>query len=79
MKRPLLEKGFDTLIRFNEAVSLIHKVAKFKEESFSKMVSSRKPFGFSTDFKGFKDKPFFLSHASSRAEKSVALILGRQS
>ena len=58
MTRPLLEKGFDTLIRYNEAVSIIHKVAKFKEESFSKLVSSRKPFGFSTDFKGYKDKPF---------------------
>lgn len=58
MTRPLLEKGFDTLIRYNEAVSIIHKVAKFKEESFSKLVSSRKPFGFSTDFKEFKDKPF---------------------
>lgn len=58
MTRPLLEKGFDTLIRFNEAVSIIHKVSKFKEDSFSKLVSSRKPFGFSTDFKGYKDKPF---------------------
>ncbi len=58
MTRPLLEKGFDTLIRFNEAVSIIHKVSKFKEESFSKLVSSRKPFGFSTDFKGYKDKAF---------------------
>ncbi len=29
--------------------------------------------------KGFQDKPFFLSQASTRAEKSVALILGRQS
>jgi antirestriction protein ArdC len=29
--------------------------------------------------KGFKEKQFFLSQASSRAEKSVALILGLQS
>ncbi len=58
MVRPLLEKGFDTLIRFNEAVSIIHKVSKFKEDSFSRLVSSRKPFGFSTDFKGYKDKLF---------------------
>lgn len=58
MIRPLLEKGFDTLIRYNEAVSIIHKVLKFKEESFSNLVSSRKPFGFSTDFKSYKEKPF---------------------
>lgn len=55
MNRPLLENGFDTLIRFNEAVSIVHKVIKHKENSFSKIVSARKPFGFSTDFKQFKE------------------------
>jgi site-specific DNA-methyltransferase (adenine-specific) len=58
MSRPLLEKGFDSLIRYNEAVSIVHKVSKFKEDCFSKLVSSRKPFGFSTDFSDFKDKAF---------------------
>jgi len=58
MKRPLLEKGLDTLIRYNEAVSIIQKVSKFNEDSFSKLVSSRKPFGFPTDFKGLKEEPF---------------------
>jgi site-specific DNA-methyltransferase (adenine-specific) len=58
MNRPLLEKGFDTLIRYNEAVSIVHKVVKFKEKSFSSLVSSRKPFGFATDFNSFKDSPF---------------------
>lgn len=57
MTRPLLEKGFDTLIRYNEAVSIVHKVAKLKEDSFSKIVSARKPFGFSTDFNGYSEKP----------------------
>lgn len=58
MSRPLLEKGLDTFIRYNEAVSILHKVFAFKEESFSEQVSSRKPFGFSTDFKKFKKSPF---------------------
>lgn len=58
MTRPLLEYGFDTLIRFNEAVSIIRKISRFSEESFSSIVSSRKPFGFSTDYTDFEDKPF---------------------
>ena len=56
MKRPLLEKGFETFIRYNEAVSILHKIFKHKEKSFSNIVSARKPFGFSTDFKDFKEK-----------------------
>ncbi|MCD6134784.1 MAG: Eco57I restriction-modification methylase domain-containing protein [Candidatus Omnitrophica bacterium] len=58
LERHLLEKGYDTFIRFNPAVSIVRKVSKFKEESFSKIVSSRKPFGFATNFTDFKDKEF---------------------
>lgn len=54
MTRPLKEKGLNTLVRYNEAVSIIHKVKKFQEENFSQLVSARKPFGFSTDFKNFE-------------------------
>lgn len=55
--RPLLEEGFETFIRYNEAVSIVQKVSKHSEESFSKLVSPRRPFGFSTDFKDFKKSP----------------------
>jgi site-specific DNA-methyltransferase (adenine-specific) len=58
MQRPLLEKGVDTFIRYNEAVSILHKVSKQKEESFSKLVSARKPFGFTTDFAAYQKKKF---------------------
>lgn len=54
-ERPLLENGFETLIRYNEAIPVIHKIRKFKEKSFSEIVSSRKPFGFSTDFSDFSE------------------------
>jgi len=57
VKRPLLEGGLDTFIRYNEAVPVLHKVFVIKEKSFSKQVSSQKPFGLRTYAKG-KDKPF---------------------
>lgn len=56
--RPLLEKGIDTFIRYNEAVSIMHKIFKNNEKSFSEIVSARKPFGFSTDFSDFKQREF---------------------
>ena len=58
MKRPLLEKGLDTFIRYNEAVSILHKIFRHKEKSFSTQVSARKPFGFSTDYQDYKQKEF---------------------
>ncbi len=57
LSRPLLEKGLDTFIRFNQAVPILHKVRSFHEESFAKHVSSRKPFNLDTLFKG-KTKKF---------------------
>lgn len=54
--RPLLEQNSDVFIRWNEAVSIYHKVLKLKEPSFSKLVSSQRPFGFRTYVMG-KDSP----------------------
>jgi len=54
----LLEKGLDTFIRYNEAVSILHKIFRHKEKSFSTQVSARKPFGFSTDYQDYKQKEF---------------------
>ena len=50
MTRPLLEENSDVFIRHNKAISILHKVQKFKERSFSTIVSSRKPFGLPTNF-----------------------------
>lgn len=55
--RPLLESNLDIFIRYNQAISILHKIRKFKEKSFLDQVSSQKPFGFPTNFTG-KDKPF---------------------
>jgi site-specific DNA-methyltransferase (adenine-specific) len=56
LERPLLEEGSDIFVRYNEAISILHKVLAKKEKSFSDLVSSRKPFGLSSDFKDFRNK-----------------------
>ena len=48
--RYMLEDGDDIFIRYNQAIPILKKVRKFKENSFSSLVSSRKPFGFATNF-----------------------------
>ena len=52
MRRPLLEKGCDTFIRYNESISILRKVQAFNELTMSNQVSSQKPFGFRTFVKG---------------------------
>lgn len=52
-ERPLLEENNDTFIRYNQAISIIKKVAKFNEESFSSIVSPQTPFGLYSSFKDF--------------------------
>lgn len=56
--RPLLEKNCDIFIRYNKAVNIYRKVQALKEKSFADIVSSRKPFGFASDYKNFSAKYF---------------------
>lgn len=53
VERPLLEENNDVFIRYNEAVDIHKKIASMNEKSFATIVSSRKPFGFATNFKGY--------------------------
>lgn len=61
--RPLLEKGVDVFIRFNEGLLTLRKVVAVESgeskslslpdsKRFERLVSSRKPFGLETTFKG---------------------------
>ena len=56
MNRPLLESSNDAFIRFNEAVSIIRKIVSFNEKSFNESISSRKPFGLTTNPSGLHNE-----------------------
>jgi site-specific DNA-methyltransferase (adenine-specific) len=58
VKRPLLEKGMDTFVRYNSAISILSKVLSLNENSFSELVSVQTPFGFISSFKDYKKQPF---------------------
>jgi len=52
LERELLEEGCSTFIRYNEAIPILKKVRSKKEPVMSNIVSSLRPFGFRTYFKG---------------------------
>lgn len=54
MQRPLLEKGNDIFIRYNNAIGILNKIQSLNEKSFQTQISSRKPFGFATNFKNYR-------------------------
>ena len=64
--RYLKEKGLETFIRYNDAITILNKVRKFNEPTFGNRVSSRKPFGLDSNFRGFKEK--------SDSERAVKLF-----
>lgn len=55
LKRPLKENNTDVFIRYNEAIPILRKIQSFNEKSFSELMSSAKPFGLRTYFKGERE------------------------
>ena len=51
-ERYLRESNCSLFIRYNDAISILNKVRRLKENTFDSLVSARKPFGFPTNFKG---------------------------
>jgi site-specific DNA-methyltransferase (adenine-specific) len=66
--RFLLEKGNSSFIRYGQAVSIINKIKKYSENSFSSLVSSRKPFGLPTNFESnlVEHKDFLKVYANKK-------------
>lgn len=52
--RPLKESGCDIVIRYNDAIPILHKIKASNEPTFDLIVSTRKPFGFRTNYNGSK-------------------------
>lgn len=63
--RPLDE--FGTLVRYNKAVSIIHKVMNKKERKLDEIISSLMPYGLNTSYRGhsIENKDDLKLHASN--------------
>jgi len=53
-KRFLKEPNSDVLIRHNQAIPVLEKIRSLKEQTFESIVSTKKPFGFTTNYRGHK-------------------------
>ena len=69
MSRPLLENNNDIFIRYNEAISIYHKIQHLNEPMVSDFVLSRNPFGIPSNFKNYKSTEF---------ENSIKLYLNQK-
>lgn len=58
MKRRLIEDGYSTFIRFNEAISIVRKIKNVGEKSFMSLVSPQTPFGLVSSFTKYKTDTF---------------------
>lgn len=75
--RYLKEENCDVLIRYNEAIPILHKVRAYKEPTFDSLVSTKKPFGFITNYKDAKAKSF-AGAVKLYANKKVEYVSRKQ-
>ena len=69
--RPLDE--FDTLIRYNDAVDIVHKLHSHNFVPFDEIISPLMPFGLPTNYRG-KSKPIQRDNLSLYASNGVTYI-----
>lgn len=55
---------FPVFVRYNEAISIIHKVQSFKEKTVSELVGTRNPFGLSSAARGSEYEDEILLYSS---------------
>lgn len=71
LKRPLDE--FPVLVRYNEAVSILRKIASFNEASLDSIISPISPYGLSTKVRG-QDNPDASHNIRMYSSKGVSYI-----
>lgn len=89
--RPLLEPGTDVFIRFNEALPILRKIASVEHgydsgtlfpprgHRFSDIVSTRRPFGIESSFRGSPSGELVIYQAGGSARASrTAVTRGEQ-
>lgn len=57
-KRDLSEFGEDKFVRFNEALSILHKILPDTKVTLDNFISAQNPFGLNTNFRDFNQKNF---------------------
>ncbi len=72
MVRHLKEKDCDIFIRYNESISILNKIKEKKEKTIDNQISSQKPFGLRTFFKGSKIKT--TNSIKVYANKSIGYV-----
>ena len=73
-ERPLQETNADIFVRHNEAIQIIHKIAKAQENSFSTIVRPAMTFGFRTYYKNFSKKGQPGKHVKVYGNRSQGYI-----
>jgi len=84
--RPLVEPGSDVFIRFNEALPILRKVAWVEHardantlfppvgKRFSELVSSRRPFGIESTFRGEAEGELMIYQAGGTAHAPRSMV-----
>lgn len=65
---------YDVLVRQNEAITILEKVRALGESTLDKIVSSRKPFGFATNFSGSKSPAGMKKPVKLFANQRIAWV-----